>query len=66
MFGVTFGLYKGELIEGVFEPGKKYLIQVIKRPGYYIIKNVLNGKERIYMDSSRVLNSWRIDGSLLL
>ena len=64
MFGLTIGLYKGEPVKD-FESGKKYLIKVMRRPGYYIIKEVQGGQEYIYIDSGRVLENWELDKNLL-
>ena len=64
MFNYTIGLYKGEPIDNLV-PGKKYFIQVLRRPGYYIIREVWGGKEYIYIDSGRVLDNWRVDRRFL-
>ena len=65
MFGFTIGLYKGPGVDGIFETGKKYLIKVTRRNRYYIVRDVIANKEFIYMDDSKVLESWDIDRSLL-
>ena len=64
MFGFTIGEYKGEAVDSLV-PGKKYFIQVLKRPGYYIIKEIFAGREYIYIDSGRVLDNWKIDRGVL-
>lgn len=64
MFGFTIGEYKGEAIDNLVS-GKKYFIQVLKRPGYYIIKEICAGKEYIYIDSGKVLDNWKIDRKFL-
>lgn len=65
MFGFTIGLYKGPGVNGIFETGKKYFIQIRKEKGHYVVMNVLKDKEFIYMDDSKVLESWDIDRNLL-
>ena len=65
MFGLTIGLYKGKTIERFFESGKRYLIKIMRRPGYYVIREVWSGQEFIYMDCGKILDNWEIDRKIL-